>query len=586
MRAYEFRRYLLRKSFGEADIKHHIENVRRIEKVMNKTAESLPSIESVDSQIKWRVLPWKKDELLESVKLYFNFTKSYAKPVFYKIEADFKDCPECGAKTPLGSTYCRECGRQIGKTPFKQVNEMYDSVEDKWKKHRGLMIGSMAAIATLIIYAIIYTLTAFPIPNVVGQDPMEASRMLIEHGTKEQSIHIESSYSELSKEDVINGEYEVIGQHPNPGTKVHKSTEVTLSCEDIYKKRSKAISDCRYSEATEAEAVAKEYNYTYEEKVLDQNLPEDEQLYVFRVTDQNDKDRSVIYELNSKKNIEEWMIGETTELIGKPAKEGKDLDDHLGCRVCLVNYDEEEVASYSDGFDDYLITGVKGFDFEYKKLSIAVDTKQHLEELDLIASLKDKIPYKGMSESYIDDTGAGKHTTEEGVEGDNGTKTKYIWKSDDGKYEVLTAVCEDGIVTNVTKEREEVFWKEDLPDYSVDADEIYAELKTIEKQKKAEAKAKAEKEEAEAKKREEQLEAEAEAYAADARDEMIVFVTNSTGTYHIDGCRYIRGANTYESTYGKVKNSHHACDGCNPDGYCERSYEGFKSEYIRRNGDM
>ena len=63
MKAYEFRKYLLSKGDNEADIKNHIENVRRIEKALDKTAESLSSTEEVESQLTWRVLPWKKSEL-------------------------------------------------------------------------------------------------------------------------------------------------------------------------------------------------------------------------------------------------------------------------------------------------------------------------------------------------------------------------------------------------------------------------------------------------------------------------------------------------------------------------------------------
>ena len=76
MRAYEFRKYLIKRNIAEADIKNQIEDVRRIEKALDKTAESLTSIESVDSQLKWHILPWKKKELLDSLALYFNFKSS------------------------------------------------------------------------------------------------------------------------------------------------------------------------------------------------------------------------------------------------------------------------------------------------------------------------------------------------------------------------------------------------------------------------------------------------------------------------------------------------------------------------------
>lgn len=118
------------------------------------------------------------------------------------------------------------------------------------------------------------------------------------------------------------------------------------------------------------------------------------------------------------------------------------------------------------------------------------------------------------------------------------------------------------------KDNEEAFWQGDLPDYSVDADAIYAELDKIEKEKQA------------------KLEADAEKYAAAARDKILVEVTSSTGTYHIDGCSDIIGVSTWESTYGRVKNGHHACMHCNPDTYCERLYEDYKREFILKEGNI
>ena len=51
MRAYEFRRYLLRRKISETDIKKHIENVRRIEKALDKTAETFSSIGTVEDEV-------------------------------------------------------------------------------------------------------------------------------------------------------------------------------------------------------------------------------------------------------------------------------------------------------------------------------------------------------------------------------------------------------------------------------------------------------------------------------------------------------------------------------------------------------
>ena len=566
MKAYEFRKYLLRQNITEADIKNHIDNVRRIEKALDKTAESIASVESVDSQLKWHVLPWKKKELLDSLKLYISFRSSYTKPVFYRTKVKLKECPECGLLTPLGSTYCKECGTLIGKTQFKQINEIYDSVEDKWINHRGMMIGIMSAIAALILAIIFFIVTAFPLPNIVGKDPLTASRILEEQGLSKESIQINCSGAELSVADITKGEYEVIAQEPLAGKKVHKSTKIIIDCKDLYKERSNAIQDCRYSEVSKAEDTAKDYKYNYEIKIIDENLSDKEKLYVAKVTNQDDDNRTVIFEVDSEKNISDWIEGVTTEYIGRPAAEGQSLEKKIDCEVDCINYEKEAINYYDDNIGDYQITGINDFDIINKKLSIAVDTKSHLEELDFISSLKMKIPYDGMLEDYIDETGAGKHTDE--LYGEEDDSKDYIWKSPDGKYDVLTVTCENGEVVNVRKDNEEAFWQGDLPDYSVDADAIYAELDKIEKEKQA------------------KLEADAEKYAAAARDKILVEVTSSTGTYHIDGCSDIIGVSTWESTYGRVKNGHHACMHCNPDTYCERLYEDYKREFILKEGNI
>lgn len=114
-----------------------------------------------------------------------------------------------------------------------------------------------------------------------------------------------------------------------------------------------------------------------------------------------------------------------------------------------------------------------------------------------------------------------------------------------------------------------------------------AKKEAEEAKKRAEEKAKKEaeeekKREEEAKKKEAALQAEAEAYAANARDNMTVWVTG-TGKYHVDGCSYVRSYT--ESTYGRVKNSNSPCGHCHPDAAAERFYQNCVNEYIRNHSD-
>ena len=553
MRAYEFRKYLLIRQFNEADIKNHIDNVRQVEKALDKTAETLNSRDEVESQLKWHILPWKKKELLESISLYLTFRSAYQSPDFSKVKVSYKECPECGALTPLGSTYCKECGALIGKTQFSQINGIYDSIEDKWNNKRWLVIGFLAAIAIFFVSIVGYKVTAFPLVDVVGKDAGAAVSVLVESGKTKDSISFDCQGQQLTLETVENGEYMVEEQSPPAGAKVHKSTKVTLSCKDLYKERQEAIQKCRYSKLSEAEKTAKQYDYNYKtvisEDLMKDDTAEETELYVFEVKNQDDDQKTVTFNLAGKDSIVSWMTEETQKLIGKRISDANSFEDTIRCDVDYVNYEKETVYSFDDDADSYQIIGFNSFDIDDKKLVIDVDTSKHLQELELISSLKDKIPYKGMSEEYIDDTGAGKHTDE--LYGEVDDSKDYIWKSSDGKYDVLTVTCEDGEVVSVHKDNEEAFWQGDLPDYSVDADAIYAELERIESEKEAEAEAKAKKEEEEKQKKEDA-----------EKDAMTVYITTGD-RYHHDWCSKRGSKNLRAVTQGwAIANGYYPCNNC------------------------
>lgn len=106
----------------------------------------------------------------------------------------------------------------------------------------------------------------------------------------------------------------------------------------------------------------------------------------------------------------------------------------------------EEINTFKGNFkpqyDEYLA--------QKEREAEAAKAEQQKYEKEYVAGLKNKIPYKGMREKYINLTAAGnanKHT------GD-----KYYWYSDNGKDMVLCVVCEDGVVTDVTKYYEKVYW--------------------------------------------------------------------------------------------------------------------------------
>lgn len=104
---------------------------------------------------------------------------------------------------------------------------------------------------------------------------------------------------------------------------------------------------------------------------------------------------------------------------------------------------------------------------EQERKAEEAKAERQKQENAYLAELKNKIPYKGMSERYIHVTAAGKADEHESkyVKG-NGTKSgydcdKYYWYAEKQKDMVLFVECQDGKVTDVIKYYERVYWTAD-----------------------------------------------------------------------------------------------------------------------------
>lgn len=88
------------------------------------------------------------------------------------------------------------------------------------------------------------------------------------------------------------------------------------------------------------------------------------------------------------------------------------------------------------------------------------------------ADLADQLPYRGLAESYIDDSWLGPHDETAQVTYRKAAATEYIWRSRNGLDDkVFSAYCADGQVIAVTRWRSgTTYWPSvrGLPDLSAD----------------------------------------------------------------------------------------------------------------------
>lgn len=114
--------------------------------------------------------------------------------------------------------------------------------------------------------------------------------------------------------------------------------------------------------------------------------------------------------------------------------------------------------------------------------------EQQKREQEYISGLKNKIPYKGMSEKYINLTAAGnaeKHTNEyvKGWGSNPGYNyDKYLWYANNSNDIVLIVECKDGKVTDVIKYFQWIYWTSDgMPNFGATKPKTTTKKSTITK---------------------------------------------------------------------------------------------------------
>lgn len=133
--------------------------------------------------------------------------------------------------------------------------------------------------------------------------------------------------------------------------------------------------------------------------------------------------------------------------------------------MTVVNdYLQSIPTDYVGELSEEIKTFKENFKSQYDEYLAEQEREAKRQEQEYIASLKNKIPFEGMQEKYINSTAVGdadKHESKY-VRG-SGSKPgynldKYYWYSDNNKDMVLFVECKDGKVTDVTKYYESTYW--------------------------------------------------------------------------------------------------------------------------------
>ena len=352
----------------------------------------------------------------------------------------------------------------------------YDKKSAKSRK-KGLIAGALAfLIAGAGVSTGVNEFSKVEVPDVYGLSANVAERQLETIGYEPDEIIIECD-GVLTADEIKHGEYEVISQDPPKGEKTHTSDTIHLICQDNKKIRIDEMTSCRYEKASDALSLANKYKYKYELNDIDGNditaeyealdAFDQEKYYVFEQTAFNDNKRIAEYTIDTEENIENKIEKQFKKLKGDSVSEADKLAESFDFTVSYQAEDKNTVTN------DYVITGFSSVDLTNRTASMKADSKEHIKEVKLLKKIAKKIPYEGLDEKYLAKTSIGDYDREED-DYDNydlgEDETAYYWTSDDGKYDVLEIICEDGKVTKVNKLNKEVYWASAKPDFSADKD--------------------------------------------------------------------------------------------------------------------
>lgn len=425
-----------------------------------------------------------------------------AKPVnddYSSTETRYFHCPTCGLVVQIGDATCPHCGTAFNENGEAISSQATDKLRFAFRRKKAAIITAAAIlIGGTGISTGVDLATQVTVPDVQGKAAVEALTTLEDAGFDSEDIYFYCDEM-MSADEIKTGEFEVTSQSVEEGSKIHSDDTITLDCKDLYKERTEAIEALRYENVEDAIETAEQYDYTYslanigkdkdfEGSYNSLSTAEKSEYYVYDISSLDHDKRETVLTVDSKENIESEVDRLFEKCVDEHVSDAEKIADALDIELECRDYDNKTTSASSA----LVVTGVKGFDFNNKQIILNTDTEQHLEDLKILPTLTDKIPYEGLDSRYLSNTAVGKYDR---VEDDNddydldeGEKA-YYWISDDGKYDVLKVVCKSDKVTNVKKLNKKVYWTAELPDFSADKDAYDAQVAAAAAAKEAEEKA-------------------------------------------------------------------------------------------------
>lgn len=468
------------------------QTVRQIKpKIKPKKASASSSLahdNHASRQIKTKVKPKKgsssaapvNDDYISDDKRYFN-------------------CPTCGLVVQIGDDTCPHCGTAFNENGEAISSQTADKLRFAFRKKKAAIItAAVILIGGTGVSTGVDLATQITVPDVQGKAAVEALTTLEDAGFDSEDIYFYCDEM-MTADEIKTGEYEVTSQSVEEGNKIHSDDTITLDCKDLYKERTEAIEAVRYENVEEAIGTAEQYDYAYslanigkdkdfEGSYNSLSTAEKSGYYVYDIASLDHDKREAVLTVDSKENIESEVDRLFEKCVDEHVADAEKIADALDIELECLDYDNKTTSVSSA----LVVTGVKGFDFNNKQITLNTDTEQHLEDLKILPTLADKIPYKGLNARYLSDTAVGKYDRIEDdsddYDLDEGEKA-YYWISDDGKYDVLKVVCKSDKVTKVKKLNKNVYWTAELPDFSADKDAYDAQVAAAAAAKEAQEKA-------------------------------------------------------------------------------------------------